>query len=117
MVLEAVSRIWRGGCIIRARLLEQMRQAYSQEPDLRNLLMSSVFQQTVLHSQHAVRTVINAATQSGVPTLALSSTLNYFDAYRNARLPLNLVQAQRDYFGSHTYERVDKDGIFHTEWK
>ncbi|MCG8329941.1 MAG: NADP-dependent phosphogluconate dehydrogenase [Chitinophagales bacterium] len=115
--LEAVSRIWRGGCIIRARLLEQMRQAYSQEPDLRNLLMSSVFQQTVLHSQHAVRTVINAATQSGVPTLALSSTLNYFDAYRNARLPLNLVQAQRDYFGSHTYERVDKDGIFHTEWK
>ena len=115
--LEAVSRIWRGGCIIRARLLEQMRQAYKQEPDLRNLLMSSVFQQTVLHSQHAARTVINAATQSGVPTLALSSTLNYFDAYRNARLPLNLVQAQRDYFGSHTYERVDKEGIFHTEWK
>lgn len=115
--LEAVSRIWRGGCIIRARLLEHMRQAYSQEPDLRNLLMSSVFQQTVLHSQYAARTVINAATQSGISTLALSSTLNYFDAYRNARLPLNLVQAQRDYFGSHTYERVDKEGIFHTEWK
>jgi 6-phosphogluconate dehydrogenase len=115
--LETVARIWRGGCIIRAALLEQMRQAYSQEPELRNLLQSSVFDETLLHSQHAVRTVLTAAMQHGVPALALSSTLHYFDAYRAARLPLNLVQAQRDYFGSHTYERTDKEGVFHTEWE
>jgi len=114
--LETVARIWRGGCIIRAALLEQMRQAYDQEPGLRNLLLSPVFDETLLHSQHATRAVLTTAMQHGIPALALSSTLHYFDAYRDARLPLNLVQAQRDYFGSHTYERVDREGKFHTDW-
>jgi 6-phosphogluconate dehydrogenase len=114
--LEAVARIWRGGCIIRAALLEDMRKAYDQEPGLLNLIQSSTFQSSLLHGQHAARGIISTAIQYGTPTLALSSTLHYFDAYRSARLPLNLVQAQRDYFGSHTYERIDKEGVFHTEW-
>ncbi len=114
--LETVARIWRGGCIIRAGLLEDMRQAYSEQPNLRNLLFSSLFQKPLLEKQKEARSIIKKAIDFGVPTLALSSALNYFDAYRSARLPLNLVQAQRDYFGSHTYERVDKEGTFHTEW-
>ena len=115
--MEVVARIWRGGCIIRAALLEEMRKAYDEQPDLDNLLMAPVFQSTLEQEQTSARSVLALALQYGRPTMAMTSALNYFDAYRTARLPLNLVQAQRDYFGSHTYERVDKEGIFHTEWE
>jgi 6-phosphogluconate dehydrogenase len=114
--MEAIARIWRGGCIIRAALLEDIRKAYDQDPNLRNLLLSPVFQDRLRSHQSATRSVLKAGIDAGIPTLTLSSTLAYFDAYRSARLPLNLVQAQRDFFGSHTYERLDREGIFHTEW-
>ncbi|NBC07505.1 MAG: NADP-dependent phosphogluconate dehydrogenase [Bacteroidetes bacterium] len=115
--LQTVAKIWRGGCIIRAEILEDMRQAYADQPALRNLLLSPIFQAPLRYGQHAMRSVLQTAMQHGLPTLALSSTLHYFDAFRDARLPLNLVQAQRDFFGSHTYERVDREGAFHTEWE
>jgi 6-phosphogluconate dehydrogenase len=114
--LETIAKIWRGGCIIRAEILEDMRQAYQQEPELNNLVRSPLFQSSLLYGQRGARSVIQTAAQFGIPTLALSSTLHYFDAYRDERLPLNLVQAQRDFFGSHTYERTDREGIFHTKW-
>jgi len=114
--LKTVAKIWRGGCIIRAAILEDMRQAYQEQPALSNLLLSPSFQSPLLHGQHAARAVLQTAMEHGIPTLAFSSTLHYFDAFRNERLPLNLVQAQRDFFGSHTYERVDKEGTFHTDW-
>ncbi|MBV6655107.1 MAG: NADP-dependent phosphogluconate dehydrogenase [Mameliella sp.] len=114
--LETIAKIWRGGCIIRAEILEDMRQAYQQDPQLNNLVRSPLFHNSLLFGQRAARSALQTASQFGVPTLAMSSALNYFDAYRNARLPLNLVQAQRDFFGSHTYERTDKEGIFHTDW-
>lgn len=114
--LETIAKIWRGGCIIRAEILEDMRQAYQQDPQLNNLVRSPLFHNSLLFGQRSARSALQTASQFGVPTLAMSSALNYFDAYRNARLPLNLVQAQRDFFGSHTYERTDKEGIFHTDW-
>lgn len=114
--MEAIARIWRGGCIIRAALLEDIRKAYDADAQLANLLTAPVFRDRLLSSQAACRRVLTAGIQAGIPTLTLSSALAYFDAYRTARLPLNLVQAQRDFFGSHTYERTDREGIFHTEW-
>ncbi|MCB0572350.1 MAG: NADP-dependent phosphogluconate dehydrogenase [Phaeodactylibacter sp.] len=114
--LETIARIWRGGCIIRAALLEEIRKAYTDQPELRNLLLSPAFHEPVLHGQHACRSVIKTAIDHGLPTLAFSSALHYFDAYRCEQLPLNLVQAQRDYFGAHTYERADVEGVFHTDW-
>ena len=114
--LETIAKIWRGGCIIRAEILEDMRQAYQQDPQLNNLVRSPLFHNSLLFAQRSARSALQTASQFGLPTLAMSSALNYFDAYRNARLPLNLVQAQRDFFGSHTYERTDKEGIFHTDW-
>ncbi|MEM7658330.1 MAG: NADP-dependent phosphogluconate dehydrogenase [Bacteroidota bacterium] len=114
--MEAIARIWRGGCIIRAALLEDIRQAFDQEEGLANLLHSPVFMDRLKAGQAALRQVLIPAIQAGVPTLTFSSALAYFDSYRTGRLPLNLVQAQRDFFGSHTYERVDREGIFHTEW-
>ena len=115
--LQTVAKIWRGGCIIRAEILEDMRQAYAEQPGLAHLLMAPVFQRSLLYGQHAARSVLQTTMQYGAPALALSSTLHYFDAFRDARLPLNLVQAQRDFFGSHTYERVDMDGTYHTDWE
>jgi len=114
--MEAIARIWRGGCIIRAALLEDIRKAYHSTPHLTNLLLSPVFKERLLATQDSCRYILKAAIDAGVPSLSFSATLAYFDAYRSARLPLNLVQAQRDFFGSHTYERIDKAGIFHTEW-
>ena len=114
--LGTIARIWRGGCIIRAALLEKMRQAYADQPELRNLLLSPAFHEPVLHGQHAARAIIKTAIDSGIPAMAFSSALHYFDAYRREQLPLNLVQAQRDFFGAHTYERVDRSGVFHTNW-
>lgn len=114
--MEAIARIWRGGCIIRADILEQIRQAYSTQPDLKNLMVSDAFRKDLLATQGAMRAVLQEGIARGIPLLAFSSTLQYFDAYRTGRLPLNVVQAQRDYFGSHTYERTDRAGIFHTKW-
>ena len=114
--MEAIARIWRGGCIIRADLLEDMRKAFQVDPLPQNMIISPVFQEMLAGAQTSTRTVVKAAIDAGIPTLCLSSALAYFDSYRDGRLPLNLVQAQRDYFGSHTYERIDRDGIFHTEW-
>lgn len=114
--LEATARIWRGGCIIRAALLEDIRKAYSTNPDLANLMMDESFAKNLKKTQASMRSMIKKAIDKGIPTLAFSASLAYFDAYRDGRLPLNLVQAQRDHFGSHTYERTDRAGIFHTEW-
>ncbi|RME48688.1 MAG: NADP-dependent phosphogluconate dehydrogenase [Chloroflexi bacterium] len=111
-----LARIWRGGCIIRARFLDDVRAAYADEPDLPNLLLAPFFQDAVASRQPAWRRVIQTAIELGIPTPAMSASLAYFDSYRSARLPANLIQAQRDYFGAHTYERVDKEGVFHTEW-
>lgn len=114
--LSETAKIWRGGCIIRAELLEDIRQAYAGNPELDNLVASPVFRGRLKTLLPSVRAVVETATQNGIPLLTLSSALHYFEALRAARLPLNLVQAQRDYFGAHTYERLDADGTFHTEW-
>lgn len=111
-----LARIWRGGCIIRARLLEDIRAAYARTPDLTNLLLDPFFKEAVESRQAALRKVVQTAVSLGIPVLATSASLAYFDAYRTARLPANMTQAQRDYFGAHTYRRVDKVGSFHTEW-
>jgi 6-phosphogluconate dehydrogenase len=112
-----IAAIWRGGCIIRAKFLDRIREAYERNPNLSNLLLDSGFKADVESGQEALRFVIKTAVENGVPCLAFSSALAYFDAYRTARLPANLTQAQRDYFGAHTYRRVDKEGVFHTEWQ
>jgi 6-phosphogluconate dehydrogenase len=111
-----LARIWRAGCIIRARFLGAIRAAYERTPDLTNLLLDAEFGPAVEQRQGALRRVIQTAVAAGVPCLAFSSALAYFDAYRTARLPANLTQAQRDYFGAHTYRRLDREGVFHTEW-
>ncbi len=111
-----LARIWRGGCIIRARLLEDIRQAYTRNPQLTNLILDPTFKEAIESRQMALREVVQAAVGMGIPVLAMSASLAYFDAYRTARLPANLTQAQRDYFGAHTYRRVDREGTFHTEW-
>jgi 6-phosphogluconate dehydrogenase len=115
--LEAVARIWRGGCIIRAALLEDIRNAYRSQPDLPSLLVNSHFAQAVVSRQDDLRTVVSTASELGIPAPALMISLAYFDAYRSSWLPANLIQAQRDYFGAHTYERVDAEGVFHTRWE
>ncbi len=114
--LSDIARIWRGGCIIRARLLEDIRAAYATQPDLPNLMLADLFRMSLDERQTAWRSVIQTAVSMGIPVPAMSASLAYFDAYRTARLPANLTQAQRDYFGSHTYRRIDQDGVFHTEW-
>ncbi len=114
--LAEIARIWKGGCIIRARLLDQISHAYRRNPALPNLLVDDEFRQHVDECQGAWREVVALAVQSGIPVLAFSSALGYFDMYRTARLPANLIQAQRDYFGAHTYQRTDREGVFHTEW-
>lgn len=113
---EAIARIWRGGCIIRAALLEPIRQAYSHDPGLSNLMVAPHIAGELAAHQDALREVVRTGTLYGIPTAALSASLHYFDAYRSERLPLNLVQAQRDFFGAHTYERTDREGVFHTKW-
>ena len=110
-----IARIWRGGCIIRARLLDDIRAAFAKEPGLPNLLMDPYFKEAVISRQTAWRHVVETAIRLGIPAPALSASLAYFDGYRSSRLPANLTQAQRDYFGAHTYERLDREGIFHTE--
>jgi len=112
-----IARIWRGGCVIRAALLEDIRAAFAREPELPNLLLDERLGGAVVAYQDALRQVIRVAAAAGVPMPALASALSYFDAYRSARLPANLTQAQRDYFGAHTYRRIDREGSFHTVWQ
>ncbi|WP_445382469.1 NADP-dependent phosphogluconate dehydrogenase [Robiginitalea sp. IMCC43444] len=114
--LATVSRIWRAGCIIRAGMLEDIADAFEKEPEVPNLILSELFVKKMQETVPSVRQLVALAATSGVPMPALSSTLAYFDSYTDGRLPMNLVQAQRDYFGSHTYERLDREGTFHTEW-
>jgi 6-phosphogluconate dehydrogenase len=111
-----IARIWRGGCIIRARFLNDIRQAFQRDPNLPNLMVDPEFAEAMNTRQAALRKVVALAAERGIPVLAFSSALAYFDAYRSTRLPANLTQAQRDYFGAHTYRRVDRDGSFHTQW-
>jgi 6-phosphogluconate dehydrogenase len=111
-----LAMLWRGGCIIRAAFLERIKEAYDRDPDLENLLLDPYFNKAVDSCQEGWRRVIGAAARIGLPTPAFSAALNYYDGYRSERLPHNLLQAQRDYFGAHTYERVDREGVFHSEW-
>src|ERR1039457_4922184 len=115
--LEAVARIWRGGCIIRAALLEDICAAFRARPELSNLLLDPDLSRKVMEHQEDLRQVVCQAAESGVPAPGLMVSLGYLDAYRGAWLPANLIQAQRDYFGAHTYERIDAKGTFHTEWE
>ncbi len=112
-----IARIWRGGCIIRARFLNDIRDAFKRTPDLANLMLDPEFTKTMNARQASLRKVVALAAESGIPALAFGSALAYYDAYRSDRLPANLTQAQRDYFGAHTYRRVDREGVFHTEWQ
>lgn len=114
--LEAVSRIWRGGCIIRAKVLEDICAAFRLNSQLPNLLLDANLSQKIIRSQEDLRQILCQATVLGIPIPGLMSILSYLDAYRSAWLPANLIQAQRDYFGAHTYERNDMKGTFHTEW-
>ncbi|KEP27189.1 MULTISPECIES: NADP-dependent phosphogluconate dehydrogenase [Bacillus] len=111
-----IAMIFRGGCIIRAAFLQQIKEAYDRNPELKNLLLDPYFKNIVESYQSSLRKVISLAVEQGVPVPSFSSALAYFDSYRTAVLPANLIQAQRDYFGAHTYERTDKEGVFHTEW-
>jgi len=108
--------IWRGGCIIRAVFLNFIKEAYERDPQLHNLLLDRYFTAIIAQTQRNWRIAIAHAVQHGVAVPAFSASLAYFDSYRQERLPSNLLQAQRDFFGAHTYERVDKPGVFHTEW-
>jgi 6-phosphogluconate dehydrogenase len=117
--LGETARIWKGGCIIRARFLGKIKQAYQNKPDLPNLLLDPEFNSWVARAQDNWRRAITVAVNAGVPVPGMTASLSYFDTYRTADLPMNLTQAQRDFFGSHTYERADKPGAgaIHTEWE
>ncbi|MDJ1174135.1 decarboxylating NADP(+)-dependent phosphogluconate dehydrogenase [Roseofilum capinflatum] len=116
--LSEISRIWKGGCIIRAGFLDKIKVAFKENPGLPNLLLAPEFKQTILDRQQAWREVLGLACQLGIPVPAFSASLDYFDSYRRATLPQNLTQAQRDFFGAHTYERIDKPRgeFFHSQW-
>ena len=113
---RSIAMLWRGGCIIRAQFLERIAEAYDANPALENLMLAPYFTKALADSQAAWREVIATAVAIGQPVPALMAALSYYDGYRQARLPANLLQAQRDYFGAHTYARTDKPGTFHTEW-
>jgi len=111
-----IAKIWRAGCIIRAQFLQKITDAYDKDADIENLLLDEYFIDITRRYQQSVREVVAYAVQAGVPVPTFSSAIAYFDSYRSDRLPANLIQAQRDYFGAHTYERTDKEGIFHYSW-
>ena len=111
-----IAKVWRAGCIIRARMLDDMRQAFEAAPDSPNLLLAPHFAQLLARCQQPLREVVARAALHGLPVPGFMSALAYYDAYRSARLPANLLQAQRDYFGAHTYQRTDRPGSFHTRW-
>jgi 6-phosphogluconate dehydrogenase len=110
------ARIWKAGCIIRAVFLDEIMKVYKEEPNLPNLLLAKRFKDAINQRQESWRKVVKTAIDNGIPTPAFSASLAYYDSYRRERLPANLIQSQRDYFGAHTYERIDKPGTFHTEW-
>jgi 6-phosphogluconate dehydrogenase len=112
----AISRIWRGGCIIRSALLDDINKAYLANPGLPNLLFDPKLSQQISFNHDNLRNVICKAASAGVPVPALMSALGYLDSYRSKWLPANLIQAQRDYFGGHSYERNDSKGTYHTDW-
>jgi 6-phosphogluconate dehydrogenase len=114
--LGDIATIWRGGCIIRAKFLNRIVDAYKRDPALPNLLLDRYFTRAIKRAQRNWRVAVSTAIKYGVAVPAFSASLAYFDSYRSARLPANLLQAQRDFFGAHTYERIDKPGVFHTEW-
>jgi 6-phosphogluconate dehydrogenase len=114
--LSEIGRIWKGGCIIRAKLLDPVRQAFKNKPDLINLLMDDSVGAEVQLAQQGWRRAVSAAALAGIPVPALSASLAYFDSYRTARLPQNLTQAQRDAFGAHKFERIERPGFVHADW-
>ncbi len=115
--LAEIAKIWRGGCIIRSAMLEDIRGAYAKDPSLANLIIDDNFARILRENSGSWRDVVAAFTANGIPSLCFSSALSYFDALVSERLPANLIQAQRDFFGAHTYKRIDKDGTFHTsDW-
>lgn len=115
--LEAIARIWRGGCIIRAKLLEDIRVAFRDKSDLTNLLLAPNISKMIMENQDGLRKIVSKAAELKIPVPGLMASVAYFDAFRSQQLPSNLIQAQRDYFGSHNYERIDTKGSFHTEWE
>ena len=114
--LGELAMIWREGCIIRAQFLQKIKDAYDKDANLQNLLLDPYFKDIVTNYQGALREVVGTAVQNGIATPGFSASINYYDSYRSEDLPANLIQAQRDYFGAHTYARKDMDGVFHTEW-
>lgn len=114
--ISEVVRIWRGGCIIRSALLDTFYEIFSKNNNLTNILLSDVVATEIKNNLPQIRSVITAAANAGYPVPGISASLNYFESYRRKHLPVNLIQAQRDYFGSHTYQRIEQPGIFHTEW-
>lgn len=114
--LGELAMIWREGCIIRAQFLQKIKEAYDQNASLQNLLLDDYFKNIVTDYQTALRDVVATAVQNGVAVPGFAASINYYDSYRSEDLPANLIQAQRDYFGAHTYERKDKEGTFHTQW-
>jgi len=115
--IAEIAKIWRAGCIIRAGLLADIAEAFKTNRELPNLLLSPTFVKKVQNTVGSARELVAFGAKNGIPLPGLSNSLTYFDAYTSSRLPLNLIQAQRDYFGSHTYERLDREGVFHTEWE
>jgi 6-phosphogluconate dehydrogenase len=114
--LSEIARIWKGGCIIRAKLLDPIRQAFAEDPKLENLLLAPHITEAVNTSATSARKAVTTAIRLGIPVPALAASLSYVDSYRTERLPANLTQGQRDYFGAHTYKRIDREGTFHTVW-
>ncbi|MDE9542562.1 NADP-dependent phosphogluconate dehydrogenase [Xenorhabdus bovienii] len=111
-----IAKIFRAGCIIRAQFLQKITDAYNENAAIANLLLAPYFKQVADEYQQALRDVVSYGVQNGIPTPTFSAAISYYDSYRSAVLPANLIQAQRDYFGAHTYKRTDKEGVFHTEW-
>ena len=114
-LLEVVC-VWRGGCIIRSAMLDMFKKAY-QNADLKNILLDKDIAKLVQQKESAIQKVVSIAVLNNYPAAGLTASLNYFNAYRRKLLPTNLIQAQRDFFGAHTYQRIDVEGIFHTEWE
>ena len=114
--MDKIAKIWRNGCIIRARFLDDVSDSFAMQQGMKNLLFSDFFAEALKKGRAGWGRVVSLAAERGVSVVALSSALSYFDAYRTARGNANVLQAQRDYFGAHTYQRVDKEGSFHTEW-
>lgn len=116
LIYSEIARIFQDGCIIRAQLLKKITESYVEKNDISNLILAPYFKDIINKYQYALREIVSYAVQNGIPIPALYSAISYYDSYRSEVLPANLIQAQRDYFGSHTYQRIDKEGIFHSKW-